>query len=107
MLLNLLVNALHAIEEAINRGRQGHFVKIYEEDLGEKLALVVADSGCGISEANLKNLFKPFFTTKDIGKGTGLGLVTIYRIVEGWGGSIEVKSVENRGTEFRIILPKG
>ena len=54
----------------------------------------------------MKNLFKPFFTTKDIGKGTGLGLVTSFKIIETWGGSMDVKSTENKGTEFRIILPK-
>lgn len=106
VVLNLLMNSVHAIEEAIKKGKKKHFIKIYEEDLVEKSALVVVDSGCGISEKNMKNLFKPFFTTKDIGKGTGLGLVTSYRIVQAWGGSIEVKSTENHGAEFRIILPK-
>lgn len=104
--LNLLVNSVHAIQSAKKMGRGGHVIRISGEDLGERWAISVADTGCGISEANMKNLFKPFFTTKDIGAGTGLGLATSYRIIESWGGSISVKSTENESTEFRIILPK-
>ena len=54
----------------------------------------------------MKNLFKPFFTTKDIGHGTGLGLVTCYRILESWGGKIEAKSREGEGAEFSLELLK-
>ena len=107
VLLNLLVNSVHAIESAMKSGRvSGHYIRIFAEDLGTEWVLSVEDTGCGISEANLKNLFKPFFTTKDIGVGTGLGLVTSYRIVESWGGSMRVKSTEGVGTEFQILLPK-
>lgn len=107
VLLNLLVNSLHAIEAAKKQGRtSGHLMRAHAEDRGASWAIHLADSGCGISEKNLKNLFQPFFTTKDIGKGTGLGLATSYRIVESWGGKIEVKSAEGKGTEFTLILPK-
>jgi len=107
VLLNLLVNSVHAIGTAVKNGRaSGHFIRVSARDLEKQWALSVQDSGCGISEANLKNLFKPFFTTKDIGVGTGLGLATSYRIVESWGGSIQVDSKEGVGTEFRILLPK-
>jgi signal transduction histidine kinase len=51
-------------------------------------------------------LFKPFFTTRDVGSGTGLGLVTCYRIIETWGGTIEVESKEGAGATFRLIFPK-
>lgn len=108
VLLNLLVNSVHAIETAIKNGRGGgHYIRISVQDLGSRWSLNVEDTGCGISEKNFKNLFKPFFTTKDIGVGTGLGLATSYRIVESWGGSIQAKSVEGKGTEFQILLPKG
>lgn len=109
VILNLLVNGLHAIETAKEKGRKsGHFVRIFAESLGEsRVALCVQDSGDGISEANLKNLFKPFFTTKGIGKGTGLGLATSYRIVSGWGGSFQVESKEGQGTTFKLILKAG
>ncbi|MDR3608582.1 MAG: ATP-binding protein [Oligoflexia bacterium] len=107
VLLNLLVNSVHAIETAMKGGRTtGHFIRVSVQDMGTQWALTVEDTGCGISEKNLKNLFKPFFTTKDIGVGTGLGLVTSYRIVESWGGAIQVSSVEGKGASFQILLPK-
>lgn len=107
VLLNLMVNSLHAIEAAKKQGRaSGHVIRAHAEDRGAFWAIHIADTGCGISEKNLKNLFQPFFTTKDIGKGTGLGLATSYRIVESWGGKIEVKSAEGKGTEFTLVLPK-
>jgi signal transduction histidine kinase len=107
VLLNLLVNSVHAIDTAKKAGRGGHFIKVSAEDLGASWRVSIQDSGCGISEANKKNLFKPFFTTKDIGSGTGLGLATSYRIVESWGGAIDVKSKEGQGAEFLLTLPKG
>ena len=110
VLLNLLVNSVHAIDSVFKNStikrENGHFIRISAQDLGNKWALSLEDTGCGISEKNIKNLFKPFFTTKEIGVGTGLGLATSYRIVESWGGSIQVKSVENEGTIFQILLPK-
>jgi PAS domain S-box-containing protein len=107
VLLNLLVNSVHAIESAVKNGRpQGHFIQLTTEEQGSQRVLSVKDSGCGISEKNLKNLFKPFFTTKDIGVGTGLGLATSYRIIESWGGSIQVESQEGSGTTFKVFLPK-
>jgi len=107
VLLNLLVNSIHAIESAIKSGRaNGHFIRVWLQDVNGNLCLSVQDSGCGISEKNIRNLFKPFFTTKDIGQGTGLGLATSYRIIESWGGSIQVSSVEGVGTTFQLYLPK-
>jgi PAS domain S-box-containing protein len=107
VLLNLLVNSVHAIESAIQNGRkQSHLIRISVESQDNSYTLSVEDSGCGISEKNLKQLFTPFFTTKGIGLGTGLGLATSYRIVESWGGTIQVKSQEGVGTTFKIILPK-
>ena len=105
--LNLLVNSLHAIETAKAAGKNDHFIRVEAVDMGQFWGIKFSDSGCGISEKNLKNIFQPFFTTKDIGKGTGLGLATSYRIVENWGGRIEVKSVEGQGAEFTLVLPKG
>jgi PAS domain S-box-containing protein len=107
VILNLLINAVHAIQTAIKTGRtEGHTITVSAIEMADQWALLIQDSGCGISEVNLKNLFKPFFTTKDIGKGTGLGLATSYGIVQSWGGSIEVKSIEHQGTEFKVLLPK-
>lgn len=107
VLLNLLVNSVHAIGAAIAEGRDTHhFIRMSTQDLEGSCILSVEDSGCGISEKNLKNLFKPFFTTKEIGFGTGLGLATSYRIIESWGGRIQVESQEGMGTVFKISFPK-
>ena len=107
VLLNLLVNSVHAIESAKKAGRTDHhFIRISAHENENRWEVDVEDTGCGISETNLKNLFKPFFTTKEIGVGTGLGLATSYRIVESWGGSIQAKSKEGKGTTFQILLPK-
>lgn len=104
--LNLLVNSLHAIEVAKRDRRDGHFIRVSAEEKEDHWEIKVADSGCGISEENKRRLFQPFFTTKDIGKGTGLGLATSYRIVESWGGKMAAFSEEGKGAEFLILLPK-
>lgn len=99
--LNLIMNSVHAISEAIATGKAtGHFLKISAQPHGEGCSVSVADSGVGISAENLKHLFKPFFTTKGVGQGTGLGLATSYRLMSNWGGSIGVKSQVNCGTTF-------
>lgn len=70
------------------------------------IQLICRDTGCGISEKNMVNLFNPFFTTKEPGKGTGLGLFIVYSEVEKAGGTIEVESREGQGTTFLIRLPE-
>jgi two-component system, cell cycle sensor histidine kinase and response regulator CckA len=80
--------------EQMNDARPGTFV-----------ALTVRDSGCGIAPEHLEHLFEPFFTTKDVGQGTGLGLATVYGIVQQHHGWIAVESEVGRGTKFEIYLP--
>lgn len=104
--LNLMVNSVHAIESARGSGRNGpHKISVNCRADGNAVKISFRDSGCGISEKNRRHLFKPFFTTKDIGLGTGLGLATSYRLVQSWNGNITVDSKEGHGTEFTLTLP--
>jgi PAS domain S-box-containing protein len=73
---------------------------------GDYVRISVADNGCGMDQATLSKIFEPFFTTKGIGKGTGLGLATIYGIVRQNNGFVDVFSKPGQGTVFTVYLPK-
>jgi PAS domain S-box-containing protein len=102
VILNLLVNALQAIE-ATDRG-EGR-IEIRTRMEGDGVVIEIADDGCGIPAEHLARIFDPFFTTKPVGQGTGLGLAISHGIIQDHGGRIEVQSTPGRGSRFRVILP--
>jgi C4-dicarboxylate-specific signal transduction histidine kinase len=100
VLLNLLNNAHDAI-----LGLEKKWIRIVVEDLGERVAIGIVDSGKGVPDAVREKIFNPFFTTKDIGKGTGLGLSISKGIVDDHGGKIFVEA-SCPNTKFVVELPK-
>ncbi len=102
--VNLLNNAADAMPDG---GRVSLDTKMF--NAGKSLGVVISirDTGSGIAEENLKNIFDPFFSTKAKGKGTGLGLSVSHGIIRDHGGQIEVESRIGQGTTFRIYLPEG
>ncbi|MCC6873104.1 MAG: response regulator [Sandaracinaceae bacterium] len=98
VVMNLAVNARDAMSN-------GGSLRISTSSVADGVSLVVADTGTGMDARTKARIFEPFFTTKPVGKGTGLGLATVYGIVRETGGTIEVDSVIGRGTSFRIVLP--
>ena len=110
--LNLLVNARDAMSEGgVVRLSTRHATldDLADSDLpkdpAQFVALTVSDTGCGMDEATRARLFEPFFTTKGPGQGTGLGLATVYGIVEKHGGHISVQSTPGLGTTFTLLFP--
>jgi two-component system NtrC family sensor kinase len=99
--INLLANALEALPG------EGGRIRLVTRYLAESdfVAIDVQDTGRGIAPAHLKDIFKPFFTTKPVGKGTGLGLYLSHEIVRRHGGRVGVESQEGRGTTVSVELP--
>lgn len=100
VVLNLLMNAAESMPEG---GRVG--VRTALHPSGDSVEIAVDDEGVGIPPENLGHIFDPFFSTKEPGKGVGLGLAVVYGIVEAHGGTIDVESLPGRGTTFRVRIP--
>ncbi|MBA3555867.1 MAG: response regulator [Gemmatimonadales bacterium] len=114
VIMNLVVNARDAMPEGGRLTIETANEAVAEDDPraspdlppGPYIVLTVGDTGTGIDPEIQANIFDPFFTTKEPGRGTGLGLSTVYGIVKQIGGHIEVDSELGRGADFRIYLPE-
>jgi PAS domain S-box-containing protein len=103
--LNLIVNAAHAIQQAGRDVTTGE-IKISTAADGDAVIIRISDNGCGVPPENLSKLYDPFFTTKEVGRGTGQGLAIARSIVvDKHGGQIGVTSGVGTGTEFTLRLP--
>jgi PAS domain S-box-containing protein len=112
VLLNLYINAADAMPgggdlsiKTVNITHTEMQGKAYDPKPGNYVMLKVTDNGTGMDEATMKCIFDPFFTTKEMGRGTGLGLASVYGIVKAHGGYIDVDSKKGYGTSFIIYLP--
>ena len=96
--LNLILNALQLHKKGLR-------LEITTLSDGKNILLTFADNGPGIPENIRNRVFEPFYTTKDVGSGTGMGLTVAYDIVTGYGGTIDVNCPEGGGSTFSIVLP--
>ena len=114
IIMNLVSNASDAMQDGGTLTIETNNILIDEEYMeryvslkpGPFVELLVKDTGMGMNQKTMENIFDPFFTTKDVGKGTGLGLATVYGIVKQSHGYIFVESEIEKGTTFRIFLPQ-
>jgi PAS domain S-box-containing protein len=111
VLMNLFVNAADAmsgggslIVRTTNTDHHAMKGKLYNPKPGNYVLITVTDNGTGMDKKTMERIFEPFFTTKEMGRGTGLGLASVYGIVKGHGGFIDVDSQKDKGTTFRIYL---
>jgi len=98
VLVNLVVNAIQAMPD-------GGMIRVATRRSEREVLITVEDTGRGIDDKTMKQIFLPFFTTKDVGQGTGLGLSVAHGIIASHGGSIDVRSKVGRGTRFTVHLP--
>jgi CheY-like chemotaxis protein len=114
IVMNLCTNAAHAMADntgvltvglgnlALEREQTAHGMTVPP---GNYLLLTIQDTGSGISPENMERIFEPYFTTKGVGEGTGLGLALVHGIVKNYGGGIKVLSEPGKGATFQVLLP--
>ena len=105
VLVNILINAVDAVFDVQQSERREGSVTVSSHVQGEHVQVTIEDNGKGMSEEQIEKIFEPFFSTKGVGEGTGLGLWVSYGIVKSFHGKIHVESQVGRGSTFIILLP--
>ncbi len=105
VVLNLVVNAAHAIEDVVKRTGGKGSIKVKTCVENEQVVISISDTGNGIPEPIRKRIFDPFFTTKEVGKGTGQGLSIAHNVIKSHGGKLEFETEIGKGTTFYVRLP--
>jgi len=113
VVINLCVNARDAMPRGGNLTLSTHVVEFSAPSIrfpdthpGRYVGITVTDEGCGMDQKTLQRIFEPFFTTKSAGRGTGLGLATVYGIAKQHHGWVDVESVPGKGTSFHVFFPE-
>ncbi len=113
IITNLIINARDAMPKGGSLIFKTENVSVNKDTVkhkpefipGKYVKIIITDTGIGIARDIIDNIFEPFFSTKGEGKGTGLGLATVYGIVKNHNGHIEVESFQEKGTVFTIFFP--
>lgn len=104
--MNLLINAYQAIEGQVQATEGQGLIEVTTESTDHKMvAVTIRDNGCGMAQNIMERIWEPFFTTKDVGKGVGLGLALTYNTVKRCGGDIQLESHLGEGSQFTVLLP--
>jgi len=99
VLINIIFNAIDAIDSSQGR------IHVSSQYNNNKIQIEIADNGIGIPKEDLNKIFEPFYTTKKVGRGTGLGLSVSYGIISNFRGAVDVESEKGKGSKFTIVLP--
>lgn len=103
--LNIISNAVYAVNKVHSNTKKGMINISIRKESNENIVVKIEDNGCGIPQENISKIFNPFFTTKEVGEGTGLGMSIAYNTIKKHHGFIEINSEVNKGTLIKITLP--
>jgi len=106
MMPEIALNVLDIAQNSVRAKASLIQISVTVDEAEDTLTIIIEDNGCGIPKDLRKHVFEPFFTTKKEGKGTGIGLTVVKRMVEEHGGWIQVQSEEEKGTTFIMNFPR-
>ena len=96
------MNAWHACEYDLEKGC---IIEVNLFEIEENICIEIKDNGCGMTEHTIEHIFDPFYTTKEVGRGTGMGMTLVYAMVRDHGGKIEINSILETGSTIHCLFP--